>query len=127
MPVDRRNLLQILRGELEFLEQGGYQNFAKTSWRPPFVFEDSPTCFYSDVPVRRRPCSGCALMKFVPANRRASQAPCRLIPLNAEGETLDSLYRAATPDEIETVVAEWLESRISALEKAQENHSALGL
>jgi len=127
MLADKRDLLQVLKGELEFLEQGGYQNFAKTSWRPPFVFEDSPTCFYSDLPVSRRPCSGCALMRFVPANRRASQAPCRLIPLNAEGETLDSLYRTATPNEIETVVAEWLKSRISTLEKVRENHSALGL
>ena len=127
MPADRRDLLQVLKGELEFLEQGGYRNFAKTSWRPQFIFEDSPTCLYGDVPAGRRPCSACGLMQFVPVNRRREQSPCRHIPLNVEGETLDSLYRSATSDEIEAVVVEWLKARIPALEKAHENHSDLGL
>lgn len=127
MAADRRDVLQVLKDELEFLGQGGYQNFAKTSWRPQFVFEDSSTCLYSDVPVRRRPCSGCVLRQFVPADRRGEQAPCRHIPLNAEGETLDSLYRTGTPDEIEAAVAEWLRGKIPELEKVQLSYPALGL
>lgn len=127
MPADRREVVQVLKNELEFLEQGAYQNFAKTSWRPQFVFEDSPTCLYSDVPVRRRPCSACVLMQFVPADRRGEQAPCRHIPLNAEDETLDSLYRTGTPDEIEAAVAEWLRARIPVLEKVQPSCQGLGL
>jgi len=127
MAADRRNALQVLKGELEFLEQGGYQNFARTSWRPQFVFEDSPTCLYSDTPAQRRPCSACVLMQFVPTDCRREQTPCRYIPLNAEGETLDSLYRTGTPDEIEAAVAEWLKTKIPALEEVQPSYPGLGL
>lgn len=118
MSADRRNLLQVLKAELEFIEGGHYRNFAKTSWRPQFIFEDSPTCLNSDVAVRRRPCTACVLTELAPTSRRREQVPCRHIPLNDEGETLDSLYRTATDDEIETAVVKWLKAEIQRLEKA---------
>jgi hypothetical protein len=55
------------------------------------------------------------------------QAPCRHIPLNDEGETLDSLYNTGTDDEVETAVAKWLRAEIRALENARENHAGMGL
>jgi len=127
MPADRRNVLQVLKAELEFLEEGGYRKIAQTSWRPPFIFEDSPTCLYSEAPPRRRPCLACSLIQLTPANRRLEQAPCRHIPLNDEGETLDSLYNTGTDDEVETAVAQWLKAEIGLLEEARENPSRLGL
>src|SRR6516225_818465 len=39
---DNRDLPQILKAELEFLETGGYRSSPKVRWRPHFVFEDSP-------------------------------------------------------------------------------------
>ncbi|HEX4003566.1 MAG TPA: hypothetical protein VHX36_13020 [Candidatus Acidoferrales bacterium] len=108
-----------MKGELEFLEAGGYRERAKTSWRPQFIFEDSPTCLYSEVALRRRLCSACALIELVPANRRREQAPCRHIPLNGDGETLDSLYRMATEGEIEAIVAKWLKTEIEKLEQTE--------
>ena len=119
--------MQVLKAELEFLEQGGYRKIAQTSWRPPFIFEDSPTCQYSDVPLRRRSCLACALIQVTPANRRLEQAPCRHIPLSDEGETLDSLYRTGTEDEVEAAVAKWLKAEIQVLENARENHARIGL
>jgi hypothetical protein len=127
MSADRRNLLRVLKGELDFLEGGGYREIGKNSWRPQFIFEDSPTCLYSDVPVRRRPCLACALIELAPANRRLEQAPCRHIRLNDEGETLDSLYRTATEEEVEAAVAKWLKAEIRVLEKARENQPGRGL
>jgi hypothetical protein len=124
MSTDRRNLLQVLKAELEFLEAGGYQNAAKSSWRPQFIFEDSPTCLYSNVVVHRHPCTACALIELVPANRRRERAPCRHIPLNNEGETLDSLYRTGTRDEIEAATAKWLKAEIQILENAKQNVSS---
>ena len=44
MPKDDRNLLDVLKFELEFLETGGYGRLAGKAWRPRFIFEDSPTC-----------------------------------------------------------------------------------
>jgi hypothetical protein len=121
MRRDGPNPLQTLKAELEFLEAGGYQNRAKTSWRPQFIFEDSPTCLYSDLAVHRRPCTACALIELVPANGRREQAPCRHIPLNDEGETLDLLYRTGTEEEIDAAVAKWLKAEIQILEKAKQN------
>jgi hypothetical protein len=121
MPADMRELLQVLRAELQFLEGGGYRKIALASWRPPFIFEDSPSCPHSDAPPRRRPCLACSLMQLVPANRRLEQAPCRHIPLNDEGETLDSLYSTGTDDEVEAAVVKWLRAEIRVLEKAREN------
>ena len=116
-----RDLLQVLKAELEFLEGGSYRKIAQTSWRPPFIFEDSPSCPYSDASPCRRPCLACSLMQLVPANRRLERAPCRHIPLNDEGETLDSLYNTATDDEVEAAVVKWLRAEIRVLKKAREN------
>jgi hypothetical protein len=127
MPANTRELLQVLKAELEFLEKGGYRKIAQTSWRPPFIFEDSPTCLYPGAPPRQHPCVACPLMQLVPANRRLEQAPCRHIPLNDEGETLDSLYHTGTDDEVETAVAKWLRAGIRVLENARENHAGIGL
>ncbi len=44
MPKDDRNLLDVLKFELEFLEQGGYGRLPREAWRARFIFEDSPTC-----------------------------------------------------------------------------------
>jgi len=120
MSADRRRLLQVLKGELEYLEAGGYRERAKTSWHPQFIFEDSQTCLYSGVALQRRPCSACLLIELVPGNRKREKAPCRHIPLNEQGETLDSLYRTATEEEVEAAVAKWLKGEIAALERGKQ-------
>ena len=68
MPKDDRNLLEVLKFELEFLEQGGYGRLPRESWRPRFVFEDSPTCMNFNS-KDHDPCEECLLMQFVPAGR----------------------------------------------------------
>ena len=123
MAIDRRNLVEVLRAELDFLEGGGYQKIEKTSWRPPFFFEDSPTCLCSSVPVGSRRCAACALSPLVPVNCRQEQAPCRYIPLNGEGETLDSLYRTGSAEEIEAALGKWLKAEIRTLEPVKQRHS----
>ena len=84
MPTDNRNLLDVLKFELEFLEQGGYGRLPRESWRPRFVFEDSPTCMNFNS-KDREPCSECLLMQFVPEEARKEQVPCIHIPLVYEG------------------------------------------
>lgn len=117
MTTDRRGLVDVLRAELDFLERGGYRN---PSWRPRFIFEDSPSCLNYNDPEHSRPCSECVLMKLVPAEARNDRFPCRHIPLNDQGETIDSLYRSATQEEIESAVAHWLREMIKKLESAGE-------
>ncbi len=61
-----REMLELLRRELKFLEDGGYGRSPRIPWRPSFIFEDSPSCLNLGNPARTHPCSECLLMKFVP-------------------------------------------------------------
>ena len=114
MNTKGRNVLDVLRKELEFLEKGGYR---KPSWRPRFIFEDSPSCPNFGDPHRSTPCSECVLMQFVPADRRGEKVPCRHIIVNGSGRTIDTLYRTGTQEEIEAAVKRWLEETIQRLER----------
>ena len=116
---DQRNVLQILKSELAFLERGGYRRIARYPWRPNFVFEDSPTCINFADRGQQRPCTDCPLFVFVPENRRAVQFPCRHIPLTAGGETVNSFYEWGTEEELETALREWLLESIKELESGK--------
>ena len=113
---DKRNVLQILKAELAFLERGGYRRVPRYPWRPNFVFEDSPTCINFTDRSRQQPCTECPLIAFVPENRRATQFPCRHIPLTQGGETVNSFYEWGTEEELEKAVREWLLETIKELE-----------
>jgi hypothetical protein len=115
MPKDDRNLLDVLKFELEFLEQGGYGRLPREAWRPRFVFEDSPTCMNFNS-KDREPCEECLLMQFVPQDARTEQTPCIHIPLSPAGETIESLYRTGTQQELEDALGDWLRATIRRLE-----------
>jgi hypothetical protein len=117
MLTDQRDLLDVLKFELYFLEQGGYERSSVAAWRPRFIFEDSPTCVNYDATVGRTPCSACALMQLVPSSRRFATHPCWHIALNESGETLDSLYRYSDQSQIEETVSNWLRATINQLEE----------
>lgn len=115
MPNKKRDLLQVLKLELEFLKGGGYRK--SSSWRPQFIFEDSATCLnYGQQPGLRKPCSECVLMQLVPAEFRNQQLACRHIPLNEQLETVQSLYQCGTSEELEAAVSDWLMNTIQKLE-----------
>ncbi len=114
MASRKRDLLEVLRLELEFLKSGGYRK--SSSWRPQFIFEDSPTCLNYGNQEQKRPCSECVLMQLVPKECREVKVPCRHIPLNEQNETVLSLYQCGTPEELETALGEWLMNTIQKLE-----------
>ena len=116
MQRDERDLLDVLKSELEFLDEGGYARAPGQSWRPVYIFEDSPNCINHDYEVNPASCGDCPLMQLVPPEFRFAKVPCRHIPLNAEGETLDLLYRYAGDHEIEEAVRRWLQTTIAGLE-----------
>ncbi|MGA2429810.1 MAG: hypothetical protein ABSH13_15030 [Candidatus Acidiferrum sp.] len=119
MTTHNRHLLEVLKAELEFLEKGGYRHPVRAAWRPQFIFQDSLTCVNLDPTKTPRPCSECALIDAVPAEARDRKFPCRYIPLNETGETLDSLYRSGTQEEIEATLAKWLKAEIVELTEAR--------
>jgi hypothetical protein len=113
---DDRNLLDVLRAELAFLASDGYRK-GVPQWRPAFYFEDSPTCMNHGAPAEtRRPCKECLFAHLVPREARMKQFPCRYISLDADGRTLDNLYRTGTEAEIHDALSTWLRKTIAQLE-----------
>ena len=55
-------------------------------------------------------------MQLVPLESRDAAVPCRHIPLNEKDETIHSLYRCGTPEELEAALSEWLMTTIQKLE-----------
>ena len=121
MRKDERDLLEVLKSELDFLEKGGYRPSPREPRKFNFIFEDSPTCMNYDSKDNPDPCGECVLMALVPPADRSKTVPCRHIPLNQQGDTLESLYRTADQRELEDVYGAWLHSTISALEEQRRN------
>jgi hypothetical protein len=116
MPTDERDLLDVLKFELAFLQHGGYGRSPRTPQKRQYIFEDSLTCMNYDSKENPGPCSDCVLMNLVPPERRSAKIPCRHIPLNVSGETVDSLYQHSNQEEIEETVGGWLTTVIQRLE-----------
>ena len=86
MQKDERDLLEVLKFELKFLEDGGYGRSPRMPWRPQlYIFEDSLTCMNYNSRENPAPCSDCVLMHLVPSERRSEAIPCRHIPFNVSG------------------------------------------
>jgi len=123
--------LPTLKHELEFLDHGGYRTTVGSrqplfcmesgpNWRQPLFFEDSPSC-----PKKKYcacdPNGDCVLMGFVRLEHRHENVPCRFIPLNEKGETIDSLYKSKTNQQAEGVLRNWLVKAIEKLETQPAN------
>lgn len=124
MSDDKRDVLEVLKFELEFLEQGGYGRSVRTPWKPTSVFQDSPSCLNFDDPSRPHACNECLLTEFVPHEARSEDIPCHFIPLNAQGETVESMERHAHQLEMEEALKNWLRSTIARLERERAQRQA---
>ena len=91
MAKDERNLLLLLKTELDFIEKGGYGRSVRTPWKPTSSFRGSLTCVNYALPEKSHPCSECHLIDFVPRGKEGEELPCHSIPLNDAGETVESL------------------------------------
>jgi hypothetical protein len=117
MPKDDRDILEVLKFELQFLEKGGYGRSPRTPWWPQYIFEDSPTCMNYDSKDNPAPCEECFLMQFVPPESRKEEIPCRHVPLDDAGDTIDSFYRTGSQFELEETYGKWLRKTIQQLEE----------
>lgn len=117
MANDARDILEVLKFELNFLEHGGYGRSVRTPWKSTSVFQDSLSCINFNDPQRPHPCNECLLYDMVPDPAREHDVPCHHIPLNAAGETIDSMERQATQIELEEAVKDWLRAKIRTIEQ----------
>jgi len=116
MPKKTNNILDVLRSELELLKSGYYTSPPHAPWRASYIFEDSPSCLNFNNSTRPHPCNECPLIQLVPADLREQEFPCRYIPLNDKKQTVESLYRTSTHQEMEEVLRDWLNREIAQLE-----------
>ncbi len=119
MAKDERDILEVLRMELDFIEKGGYGRSVKTPQLPTSIFQDSLTCINYGYPYRAHPCDECFLNDLVPPERRSEVVPCHHIPLNAEGETVETLELKDDQQRMEEAVKAWLRAKISEIEVAR--------
>lgn len=117
MAQDDRDILDVLKFELSFLEDGGYGRSPHAPWRAPAIFEDSPICPNFCDPARPHPCEKCLLEQFVPAGQKKEVIPCRFIPLTDDGVTVEDLYRTGSQIEMEEALAKWLREQIVRIER----------
>lgn len=116
MAKDDRDILELLKFELNHLEQGGYGRSVRTPWKPTSIFQDSLSCINLGDPQRTRPCSECLLMDFVPSGAQGEEVPCHHIVLNEKGETVDTIERYDNQQEVEEKFKTWLRQTIARLE-----------
>ena len=125
MPKDERPIVELLKDELAFIEQGGYGRSVRTPWLPKSTFQDSLTCInYSD-PARTHPCNECHLIDFVAEEHRSEAVPCHFIALNEAGETIDGLEAGGNQAKLEATLKQWMRTRINQIEGERERESQL--
>jgi|SRR5215813_7776473 len=119
MSTDKRDILEVLKAELDFIEKGGYGRSVRTPWRPKSEFQDSLTCMNYGYVEKEHPCTECHLIDFVPVEKGSEQVPCHFIPLNALGETLETFESRDDQQKLEKALKAWLRARISEIEAAR--------
>jgi len=116
MAKDDRDILELLKQELSFIEEGGYGRSVRTPWLPKSVFQDSLSCLNYGYPYRAHPCSECHLLEFVGSQDRSQPVPCHFIPLNETGNTIEELEMEGNESKMQNVVKSWLQGKIGQLE-----------
>ena len=117
MANDDRDILELLKDELEFIEKGGYGRSVRTPWKPKSAFQDSLTCLNYGYPYRAHPCNECHLLEFVSPEHQAAEVPCHYIPLNEAGETIEDLEVEDNQARLERELGDWLRTRINEIEE----------
>lgn len=117
MANDDRDILELLKGELDFIEKGGYGRSVRTPWQPKSAFQDSLTCINYGYPYRAHPCNECHLLEFVSPEHQVAEVPCHYIPLNEAGETIEDLESEGNEAKLERRVRDWLRAKIKKIEE----------
>ena len=116
MAKDDRDVLELLKQELAFIEQGGYGRSVRAPWLAKSIFQDSLSCLNYGYPYRAHPCTECHLLDFVGPEDRSQPVPCHFIPLNDAGNTIEELEMDGNESKMANAVRGWLKGKISQLE-----------
>ncbi|HKY43730.1 MAG TPA: hypothetical protein VJM50_11580 [Pyrinomonadaceae bacterium] len=119
MTTDERDILELLKDELDFIEKGGYGRSVRTPWQSKSTFQDSLSCINYSYPYRAHPCSECHLLDFVSPEHRTTDVPCHHIPLNTDGDTIEDLEQQENQAKLERGVGDWLRAKIKQIEEGR--------
>ena len=119
MTTDERDILELLKEELDFIEKGGYGRSVRTPWQSKSTFQDSLSCINYGYPYRAHPCNECHLLDFVSTESRVQEVPFHFIPLNTDGDTIEDLEQQDNQAKLEREVTKWLRAKITELEEEQ--------
>jgi hypothetical protein len=123
MSQDSRDVLQILRFELNYLEQGGFdRDRALHGSESPF--RGTFTCINFGDPLQSHACRECLLHQFVPEERQTEEFPCHYIQLSASGETVAELIDKQDPRRMVIALEHWLRTTITRLETTLDRENA---
>jgi len=118
MGMDKIEMIQQLKFEVEMIEKGGYHPSVREARREPEIFRDSITCLNVGLEEKEHACSSCFLSEFAPAELRNSSGDiCHQIPLNEKGDTVESLKTEGDPDKLQAAVLGWLKKTVAKLEQ----------
>lgn len=120
MSQDLRNALEVLRYELNYLEQGGYHR-DRELLRSESPFVGNCFCINFGDPLRAHACRECFLYEFVPEDKQTEEYPCHYIQLNDSGETIAELIQKNDPERLAVVLEHWLRTTIARLEAKSSN------
>jgi hypothetical protein len=121
MPQNLSEVLQTLRYELNYLEQGGFdRDRALLGIESPFL--GTFACINFGDPLRAHACNECLLHQFVPKDKQTEEFPCHYIRLTASGETIASLIEKNDPRRLVIALEHWLRTTIARLEATQERN-----
>lgn len=126
MTNDDRDILELLKDELGFIEKGGYVRSVHTPWKLTSTFQESATCLNYGYPYRAHPCNECPLLEFVNPEHQGTEIPCHYIPLNETGETIDDLETDNNEATLTRKVSDWLRARIKELEEERTTQALAG-
>ncbi len=115
MAGNQRDVVEILRYELNFLEQGEFAR-AIGEGRASSPFQDTMSCLNFGEPLRPHACHECLLYEFVPENARTEEVPCHHIPLDPAGRTIAHFLKNKDTAGLERALKIWLRRTIAELE-----------
>jgi hypothetical protein len=119
MKQDLRDILQVLRFELNYLEQGGFdRDRALLGTESPF--QGTFACINFGDPLRAHACRECMLFQFVPDDKKTEEFPCHHIRLDDSGETVEQLIAKNDPRRMVEALEHWLRATITRLEATLE-------
>jgi hypothetical protein len=116
MIKDDRDILELLKEELSFIEVGGYGRSVRTPWLSKSAFQDSLTCINYADPDRAHPCNECHLIDFVASEHHSGDVLCHFIALNEAGETIEDLEAQDNQARLEATVKQWMRVKIKQIE-----------